>query len=73
MDTKKLEAFIVRAKAATYVGNGSVATPSRPGSHDLTFTQGEWSDVMHFSGREAILVAEVEAYALDYHGGLVKS
>ena len=29
-------------------------------------------DVAHFSGRETIAVGGVEAYALDYHGGLIK-
>ena len=30
-------------------------------------------DVSHFHGREVILVSGVEAYALDYCGGLIKS
>jgi len=153
MDATELEAFIVRAKAATYVGSGSVAVPSRVGSHDLTYAEGDWSyrdsyfggtdflgqetvwlrnqpvwamnyygyiilpdlidaqragatikaalsamyaegrflggftwtgphgvyrdqsegGVTHFHGREIILVEDKHAYALDYHGGLVKS
>jgi hypothetical protein len=36
-----LNAFIVRAKAATYVGAGGAAVASRPGSHDLTYAEGE--------------------------------
>lgn len=148
-----LERFIVAAKRATYVGSGERAEPSRLGSHDLCFTEGEWSyrdsyfggtdflgqetvwrrddpvwamnyygyilrpelidapragatikaalsamyaesrflggfewtgphgtyrdgssgDVAHFHGREAILVGGIEAYALDYFGGLVKA
>ena len=147
-----LNRFVVSAKRATYVGNGERAAPSRAGSHDLTFAEGEWSyrdsyfggtdfigqesvwftgepvwamnyygyigrpdlidgaragvtikaalsamyregrflggfeftgphgvyrdasigDVTHFSGRESIAVGGVEAYALDYHGGLIK-
>jgi hypothetical protein len=46
-----LEAFVVRAKSAIYVGSGLRAESSRLGSHDLT---------------------GIEAYALDYCGGLVK-
>lgn len=30
-------------------------------------------DVSHFHGREVILVSDIEAYALDYCGGLIKS
>jgi hypothetical protein len=148
-----LEAFIVRAKSATYVGTGPPGEPSRLGSHDLVFETGDWlyrdsyfggtdflgqetvwfqgepvwaenyygyivrpdlidairagatikaalsamyqqarflggfdwagthghyqdhssGDVSHFHGREVILVSGVEAYALDYCGGLIKS
>lgn len=152
MDIVALDRFIVLAKRQTYVGDGVKAAPSRTGSHDLTFAEGDWSyrdsyfggtdflgqetvwlrdepvwamnyygyilrpdltdasragatikaalsamyaegrflggfewtgphgtyrdistgDVAHFHGREAIEVAGVEAYALDYFGGLVK-
>ena len=152
MNAHDLEAFIVAAKRATYVGSGEPAEASRIGSHDLTFAQGplhyrdsyfggtdflgqevvwrenepvwamsyygyitrpdlidsrkagatiraalsalyqqgrflggfEWigphgvyrdsssGDAAHFHGREAIRVGGVEAYALDYFGGLVK-
>jgi hypothetical protein len=147
-----LEAFIVAAKAATYVGNGEKAEPSRPCAHDLVFSIGPWryrdsyfggADFLgqetvwhdgepvwsmlyygyitrpdlidgmraaatikaalaalyaegrflggwdwdgphgryadtstgtheHFHGRETITVGGIEAYALDYFGGLVK-
>jgi Domain of unknown function (DUF5680) len=153
MNLSDLNAFIVKAKRATYVGSGEKAHPSRLGSHDLAFHQGDWSyrdsyfggtdflgqeavwlkgepvwamsyygyilrpdlfdgeragqtiksalaamynegrflggfewegphgryvdrsegDVAHFRGRETILVQGVEAYALDYFGGLVKA
>jgi hypothetical protein len=152
MNIDDLNAFIVKAKRATYVGGGEKAEPSRLGSHDLTFHDGDWcyrdsyfggtdflgqeavwlkgkpvwamsyygyilrsdlidatragvtiksalsamyqegrfldgfdwtgphgryvdfseGDVAHFRGREVILVGDVEAYALDYFGGLVK-
>ena len=147
-----LEAFVVAAKSATYVGSGSPAESSRLGAHDLTFASDDWlyrdsyfggtdflgqetvwlraepvwaeiyygyilrpdlidasqagatikaalsamyqqgrflggfdwagphghyqdhssGDVAHFRGREVILVSRVEAYALDYCGGLIK-
>jgi Domain of unknown function (DUF5680) len=153
MNIDDLSAFIVKAKRATYVGDGEIAEPSRLGAHDLTFQDGDWSyrdsyfggtdflgqeavwlsgepvwamsyygyilrpdlidgeragktikaaltamytegrflggfewegphgryvdwsegDVAHFRGREVILVGGVEAYALDYIGGLVKA
>ena len=38
----------------------------------VLFISGASGDAGHFHGREAILVAGTEAYALDYFGGLVK-
>lgn len=152
MNLRALEAFVVAAKRATYVGNGERAEASRRGAHDLTFEQGGFAyrdsyfggtdfqgqevvwhdgqpvwamsyygyivdpqridaaragatikaalsalyeqgrflggfaytgphgiyrdtstgDVAHFHGRESITVGDVEAYALDYFGGLVR-
>jgi Domain of unknown function (DUF5680) len=152
MKLDALNAFVIKAKRATYAGGGERAAPSRPGSHDLIFQDGDWQyrdsyfggidflgqetvwlkakpvwamsyygyilrpglidatragetikaalsamyaqerflggfdwhgphgryldwsegDVTHFRGRETILIEGVEAYALDYFGGLVK-
>jgi Domain of unknown function (DUF5680) len=152
MNLDDLTGFIVKAKRATYAGDGAKAEPSRRGSHDMTFADGSWSyrdsyfggtdflgqeavwfngetvwamsyygyvlrpdlidgwragqtikaalsamyregrflggfertgphgryvdrsegDVAHFRGREVIIVEGVEAYALDYFGGLVR-
>jgi hypothetical protein len=43
IDVEALHAFIVRAKAATYVGDGEHTPPCRTGSHDLRFREGEWA------------------------------
>jgi len=152
IDLNQLNRFVVRAKRTTYVGDGARAEPSRPGAHDLAFSEGDWSyrdsyfggtdflgqetvwfksepvwamnyyghvgrpdlidasragatikgalsamyetgrflggfewsgphgdyrdastgDVSQFHGREAISVGGIEAYALEYHGGLIK-
>jgi hypothetical protein len=37
-----LHAFIVRAKAATYVGGGAKIPSCRTASHDLQYTEGDW-------------------------------
>ncbi len=37
-----------------------------------TYIDTSTGDPGHFHGREVIMVAEREAYALDYFGGLVK-
>jgi|GEM_PF-3474554 len=47
--TDQLNDFIVRAKAATYVGSGRESSSSRPGSHDLEFREGPSSTWMVIS------------------------
>jgi hypothetical protein len=37
-----------------------------------TYRDSSTGDVGHFHGHETIHVNSVEAYALDYHGGLIK-
>ena len=39
----QLSAFIVRAKATAYVGQGPKSLSYRPGSHDLQFHDGDFS------------------------------
>ena len=52
---KKLNYFIVKAKAATYVGGGARGAACRPGSHDLEFADGDWSYLdSYFGGRDFI-------------------
>lgn len=38
-----------------------------------TYRDSSTGDVAHFKGHEVIVVDNVEAYALDYHGGLIKA
>jgi hypothetical protein len=38
----KLETFVVAAKAACYVGNSEPSSPTRVGSHDLTYERGHY-------------------------------
>jgi hypothetical protein len=38
----QLNQFIVRAKAASYVGSGKESASCRPGSHDLRFGDGSF-------------------------------
>jgi hypothetical protein len=72
VDLRALEAFVVAAKRATYVGDGERAAPSRPGAHDLTFSAGAFRYRDSYFGGTDFLGQTVEAYALDYFGGLVK-
>jgi hypothetical protein len=72
-----LEDFIVRAKAATYAGNGKFARSCRPGSHDLKFSDGEWSYLdsyfggRDFIGEEVVLFRKKPVWAMNYYGSIL--
>jgi hypothetical protein len=74
----ELSAFIVRAKAATYVGDGAHVTPSRSGSHDLRFLDGKWAyqdsyfGGTDFIGEEVVYYAEKPVWAMNYYGRILR-
>jgi len=75
----KLNAFIVRAKAATYVGGGKKVKSCRPGSHDLKFADGDWSYMdsyfggRDFIGEETVFLKGVPVWAENYYGRILRS
>jgi Domain of unknown function (DUF5680) len=77
-DLHELNAFIVRAKAATYVGDGEHVTPCRTGSHDLRFLDGEWAyhdsyfGGSDFIGEEVVYFAEKPVWAMNYYGRILR-
>ncbi len=79
MDLAELNAFIVLAKAATYVGNGERADSSRPGSHDLEFRVGEWSyrdsyfGGRDFIGQEVVYQGGGPVWAMNYYGRILRA
>jgi hypothetical protein len=74
----ELHSFIVRAKAVTYVGGGEKIASCRPGSHDLQFTEGDWSYLdsyfggTDFIGEEAVWHAGKPVWAMNYYGTILK-
>lgn len=78
IDVNALNAFIVRAKAATYVGNGEHVAPCRAGSHDLRFTDDEWSyhdsyfGGTDFIGEEVVYFAGRPVWAMNYYGRILR-
>ncbi len=79
MDTTALHSFAIAAKKATYVGSGAPATPSRVGSHDLTFEQGPWVyrdsyfGGTDFLGQEVIWHETEPVWAMNYHGYILRA
>jgi hypothetical protein len=78
VDLHELNAFIVRAKAATYVGDGQQITPCRTGSHDLRFSEGEWGyhdsyfGGRDFIGEEVVYFAGKPVWGMNYYGRILR-
>ncbi len=74
MDEADLERFIIAAKAATYVGDGQKMAPSRAGSHDLEYVEGDWRYLdsyfggTDFLGQEVVWHAGEPVWAMNYYG-----
>jgi hypothetical protein len=74
----ELHAFIVRAKAATYVGGGEKISSSRPASHDLQFAEGDWTYLdsyyggTDFIGQEAVWHVNDPVWVMNYYGYILK-
>lgn len=79
MDSSELNAFIVRSKAGTYVGNGEHSTASRLGSHDLRYTDGPWGyhdsyfGGSDFIGEEVIYYENQPVWAMNYYGRILRA
>jgi len=73
-----LESFIVAAKKATYVGGGEKSASCRVGSHDLAFSEGEWSYLdsyfggVDFLGQEVVWYQSTPVWAMNYYGCIVR-
>ena len=74
MNITALNDVIVRAKAATYVGGGIKASSSRPGSHDLIWSEGDWRYLdsyfggTDFLGQETLWFRSEPVWAMNYYG-----
>jgi hypothetical protein len=74
----QLNAFVVRAKAATYVGGGAKSPSHRPGSHDLQFDENAFSYLDSYFGGTDFLGQEVVCYegkpvwAMNYYGRILE-
>lgn len=78
MTPGELTAIIVRAKAATYVGGGKKVRPSRPGSHDLCWSEGDWHYLdsyfggTDFLGQELLRRGVEPVWAMNYYGYVLR-
>ena len=79
MNIEELNAFIVRAKATTYVGDGEHVSPSRQGSHDLRFEDDPWAyhdsyfGGSDFIGEEVVYHQGRPVWAMNYYGRILRA
>ena len=75
---EQLNAFIVKAKATTYVGGGARSLSYRPGSHDLQFHEGAFSYLdsyfggADFLGQEVVYYEGKPVWAMNYYGRVLE-
>jgi Domain of unknown function (DUF5680) len=77
-DLATLERFVVRAKASTYVGDGTRLIPYRLGSHDLQYADGDW--IYHdsyigesdFAGQEVVYFRQKAIWVMNYYGRILR-
>jgi Domain of unknown function (DUF5680) len=80
MDTisKELIAFIVRAKANTWNGNGQASLAYRPGSRDLQYHESDLAYMdsyfgsTDFLGQEVVWQNGTPIWAMNYHGRILR-
>lgn len=74
----RLSAFIVKAKAATYVGDGKKLLSYRPGSLDLQFHEGTFAYMdsyfggTDFIGQEVVYFEGIPCWAMNYYGYILQ-
>lgn len=72
-----LHAFVVRAKANTYVAKGRKSLSYRPGSHDLQFHEDDFSYMdsyfggIDFLGQEVVYYMAKPVWAMNYYGRIL--
>jgi hypothetical protein len=75
---QQLSDFIVRAKAATYVGGGEKSPSCRPQSHDLQFNESPFAYLdsyfggADFIGEEVVYFEGTPVWAMNYYGRILE-
>jgi hypothetical protein len=73
-----LHPFIIRAKKATYVAGGAKDPASRPGSHDLSFHDGDltyrdsYFGGTDFIGQETVWFRDDPIWSMLYYGTILR-
>jgi hypothetical protein len=74
---EQLNAFIVRAKANSYVGDAPKSLSYRPASIDIQFHEGDFSYIdsyfggTDFIGQEVVYFQQQPVWAMNYYGRII--
>ena len=74
-----LISFLIKAKRNTYAAKGVESESSRPSSHDLHFTEGDFLYIdsflggEKFSGEEAVFYKSSPLWAMNYSGRVISN
>lgn len=74
MISQELISFLIRAKTKTYAGKGAESASSRPCSHDLKYSEGEYLYIdsylggQKFAGEEAVWKSGIPVWSMNYAG-----
>lgn len=74
MEGQEFISFLIRAKIKTYAGKGAESTSSRPCSHDLQYSEGEYLYIDSylggkcFAGEEAVWHNGIPVWSMNYAG-----
>lgn len=77
INLKELSKFLVRAKKATYAGEGREVAPERPGFKELEYKEGIWSYRDSYTGfysapgQEIVRLNDKPVWAMAYSGGMM--
>ena len=77
MMTDELVAFLIKAKRQTYASGRSPDHSSRPNSHDLHFTEGDYAYIdtylggFYFIGEEAVWYQGIPVWGMNYYGKML--
>lgn len=73
-EVRAMLGFLCRAKRKTYAGNEGWTASSRPESHDLAYTEGDYMYLdtylggEHFTGEEAVWQKGTPIWSMNYSG-----
>lgn len=77
VNTAELARFLVRAKKATYAGEGAEVPPQRPEFRELEYVEGDWNYRDSYTGyyaapgQEVVRFQDRPIWVMSYNGGVV--